>query len=485
MLGVAKVLAAAAVTAAAPAPHVVFFLADDFGHYDSTVWNPDAPTPTLGKLAAEGIKLDRHYVYQFCSPTRSSFVSGRLPIHVNTENHPSSEAGGVDLRMQTVADKLKSAGYATHQVGKWHAGAYLAGQVPTARGFDSSLGYLNGMEDHYTHHFGILNGTDMWNDTAPAYGTTGQYGDDLYVARSLRIIAEHDTAAPLFLYHAFQNTHTPYQVPEEYVDPSDPEKVQAFFGMIRHLDTAVLNITNALKARDMWRDTIVVFSADNGGECLGKSAGNNYPLRGCKYSDFEGGVRATAFVSGGSALIPAGKRGTTSTALVHICDWYATFAAMAGVDTADAPGHGVPASDGVDVWAALTADAPPPRTEVPLSAKSVISSVNGTVYKYVTDSKSANVWTPKDFPLSPAVPAPSCAKGCVFAIDTDVREEHDLAAQLPDVTAALQKRVAENAATKWQTGADGYVGAYTHCTSLDSYMASHKGFIGPLCSMKH
>eukprot|EP01049_Picozoa_sp_SAG25_P017961 SAG25_NODE_4925_length_730_cov_1.778130_1_plen_126_part_00 len=83
----------------------------DYGHYDISYNNPQAPTPTLHALASEGVILNRHYVYQYCSPTRSSFLSGRLPIHVNTANHPTTELGGVDLRMQTVAEALKSVGY--------------------------------------------------------------------------------------------------------------------------------------------------------------------------------------------------------------------------------------------------------------------------------------------------------------------------------------------------------------------------------------
>ena len=145
----------------APKPHILMFLADDFGHYDISYNNPDAPTPTLHQLASDGVILNRHYVYQYCSPTRSSFMSGRLPIHVNTANHPTTVLGGVDLRMQTVAEALKSAGYACHTAGKWHAGAHLWSQLPTQRGFDSQLGYLNGMEDHYTQVFDQLSGVDL------------------------------------------------------------------------------------------------------------------------------------------------------------------------------------------------------------------------------------------------------------------------------------------------------------------------------------
>lgn len=132
-------------------PHLIFFLADDWGHYNAG-WhgNKEARTPNMDALVSEGVVLDRHYVYQFCSPTRSSLLSGRLPIHMNTRNMAPTALGGVDLRASTIADKMRSVGYRTHQVGKWNAGSLLYGQVPTERGFETSFGYMSGEEDHYT-----------------------------------------------------------------------------------------------------------------------------------------------------------------------------------------------------------------------------------------------------------------------------------------------------------------------------------------------
>ena len=214
--------------------------------------NPEAPTPHLLELASEGIVLNRHYVYQFCSPTRSSLMSGRLPIHVNTVNHPSTEPGGVDLRMQTLPEALRTANYSCHTAGKWcaplpapllpispcypshhthsrepptgpgfrsnpccalrHAGGHLWGQLPTERGFDTSLNYLNGMEDHYTQYFNQLGGYDLWHGQeegdggAPAIGMNGTYGAFLYVAHLVEAVKAHPFPKPLFLYGAWQNT---------------------------------------------------------------------------------------------------------------------------------------------------------------------------------------------------------------------------------------------------------------------------------------
>jgi hypothetical protein len=101
------------------------------------------------------------------------------------------------------------------------------------------------------------------------------------------------------LAHPLAASLAPWQVPEEYCDPAitTTRNKQAMFGMIRFMDEAVGNVTTAMKALGLWNNTLLVFSADNGGEQ--GSAGNNFPLRGGKYTDFEGGVRVAAFATGG------------------------------------------------------------------------------------------------------------------------------------------------------------------------------------------
>lgn len=129
------------------------------------------------------------------------------------------------------------------------------------------------------------------------------------------------------------------------------------------MDEAVYNVTEALKATGMWADTLFVFASDNGGPSLvgGPSNANNYPLRGGKGNDFEGGVRTAAFAAGG--LIPAAMRGTRQEGYVHVCDWYATFAGLAGVAVADNV-PGLPPVDALDMWPLLSGRVQEsPRTE--------------------------------------------------------------------------------------------------------------------------
>eukprot|EP00035_Acanthoeca_spectabilis_P007521 m.137653 g.137653 ORF g.137653 m.137653 type:complete len:186 (-) comp13983_c0_seq5:1153-1710(-) len=123
-----------------------------------------------------------------------------------------------------------------------------------------------------------------------------------------------------------QNVHAPYQLPPTWEAADYPEMWDnTYANMLHMLDVAVVNVTTALVDTGLWNNTLVWFSADNGG--IGR--GNNYPLRGHKHDPWEGGTRATAFVSGG--FLPSRLSGTQSgPKLVHISDLYATFCSLAG-----------------------------------------------------------------------------------------------------------------------------------------------------------
>ena len=514
-------------------PHLVFFLADDWGHYNMG-WrgNAEARTPNIDDLVREGIALDRHYVYQFCSPTRSSLLSGRLPIHMNVRNMAPTALGGVDLRSSTIADKLRSAGYRTHQVGKWNAGSLLYGQVPTERGFESSLGYMGGEEDHYTQVGGyggsghatatpevraympreLLDGpgfaagdprlvgggggggdggedgsdlVDLLDSGTPALGQNGTYGAFMYTARSVDIVMQHNTSEPLFLYHAWQEAHTPNEVPDEFLAPEgaiDWPLRRTYEAMVHTMDSGVGNITAALRARGMWSTTLIVMSSDNGGREDNEFGGNNWPLRGMKFTDYEGGTRVAAFASGG--VVPPTRRGAVEAGLMHIADWYCTFSLLGGVDPTDrkAAGGPVPPVDCLGMWPTLARGAPSPRTEMTLSQNAHIR----WPFKVVLGKQGGKgVWTGPRHPNATAHPDDDAGcgeSGCLFNIDSDPTEHVDLAAQQPSLLANLTAALAAAWATRYQTGDDGYYGVYTNCTTLAKYAEAYPGFGGPLCS---
>jgi len=457
-------------------------LADDFGHYNVGFrGNNEARTPNMDALVEAGLILDRHYVYQYCSPTRSSFVSGRLPIHVNTANRAGTAVGGVDIRMSSVADKLAAAGYYSVQSGKWHAGANCDPQLPTSRGFNKSIGYLSGEEDHYTQTVG--KNVDLWEDEAPAYGKNGTYGGFIYANHTLDAIHNCPANAPLFVYHAFQECHTPNEVPDEYLSPAINDTLrQVYEGMAHFMDRDIGLFVDALKASGKWEQTLVVFSSDNGGREDAGFGGNNYPLRGMKFTDFEGGTRVVAFASGG--VIPQQMRGSTVTNLMHICDWFGTFAYLAGVDPVDhkAAANHVPLTDSVNQWPALsTPTAPNVRQEITLSSKAIIV----WPYKLVLGSQGGKGWWSS--PVHPnATQGPGmdtdagCPKdGCVFNIATDPSEYVDLSASLPAVKANLTAALAVTMASAYQTNESP---GYNNCIDDDTYAKAHNNFLGPICS---
>ena len=128
--------------------HFVSIFADDLGWYDTQINNALAPTPRIGKLLSEAMILDRHYAFKYCSPTRRSFLSGRLPVHVG-EQQADICTNFLPLNFTLLSDKLKAgAGYACHFLGKGHLGYQSDQHLPINRGFKSHSGFLYGWEQY-------------------------------------------------------------------------------------------------------------------------------------------------------------------------------------------------------------------------------------------------------------------------------------------------------------------------------------------------
>lgn len=376
-------------------PHIVFVLVDDLGHANvgfnrrrDSIGGESAAqqalvetnTPRIDALAASGIILRHHYTYSFCSPSRSSLMSGRLGVHVNMHNadpalrnplDPVSGFAGIPRNMTGIGTKLAQAGYATHMVGKWDAGLATPEHTPLGRGFHSWFGFFGHANDYWTydntlkatgHIDNCLNlfgtGKDFFyaNSTyrgraavpagceAPA-GVASCYEDALFANEVVRLIEAHPVDVPLFVLYSPGLLHTPLQVPATHLEridalvkarggaPFDSANRRTYAAMALFLDDAVGAISDALTAKRMWETTLLVFASDNGGPTYEPGAANNHPLRGGKFSDFEGGVNAVAFVAGG--FVPHRARGTSSWSVVSIADWYSTFCELAGVDPMD------------------------------------------------------------------------------------------------------------------------------------------------------
>ena len=205
---------------------------------------------------------------RYCSPTRSSFLSARFPLHVNELNGGSCDGGGIDLRMKLLPQKLATARYRSYMVGKGHIGSRSLANLPINRGFDHHLGFLGGGEDHWTQSNGDV--VDLWLDDAPAWGLNGTgYSCDMYSGKAVSLIEEHATRYPsqgMFLYLPFHVVHEPYEAEDRFIDPSILDKGrQTMAAMVSCVSEGTGNVSRALRRAGMWDSTLFLWSSDNGG----------------------------------------------------------------------------------------------------------------------------------------------------------------------------------------------------------------------------
>jgi len=373
-----------ALAAAAAAPNVMFIVSDDLGFDDvgfRMKLNGQAKqiaTPNIDAFATNGVILNQYYVQCVCSPSRTTFLSGRYPEHHGINDWiPPASSYGLPLNETTMADLFSKLGYDTHAVGKWHAGFFQDGYTPTFRGFDSFYGFYSGGEDYFTHQAGS-GAYDFRDDPKPkcakgcsqvASNADHKYSTVLFSERAVQIVQTKLTPAkPFFFYLAYQAVHAPEEVPAffhaKYGSQIKDRKRSIFAGMLGCMDNGIGNVTAALKAKGLLDNTLIVFTADNGGPTTtGDSVGSrNWPLKGGKHSIWEGGTRATAVVAdfGGTFLK---QRGVVSENLHHAADWLPTL--VAGF--AKGSTKGCLPLDGVDSWKWIS-DATPTaagsRTEI-------------------------------------------------------------------------------------------------------------------------
>ncbi|XP_029970398.1 arylsulfatase I-like [Salarias fasciatus] len=343
-------------------PHIVFILIDDQGFNDIGYHNPTIKTPTLDKLAAEGVKLENYYVQPICTPSRSQLLTGRYQIHTGLQHSiiRPSQPSCLPSHMDTLPERLREAGYSTHMVGKWHLGFYRKACLPTRKGFDSFFGSLTGSVDYYSYGScdgpGVC-GYDLHDDEEVAWGQEGKYSTTLFTQRARKILESHDpNGRPLFLLLSLQAVHTPLQPPKSYIYPyRDMANVarRKFAAMVSTVDEAVRNVTYALRKYGYYRNSVMIYSTDNGAQPF--TGGSNWPLRGRKGTYWEGGVRGVAFVH--SPLLKRRKR--VSKDLLHITDWFPTLVGLAGGNISQSRGL-----DGFDVWPTISEGRESPRREI-------------------------------------------------------------------------------------------------------------------------
>ncbi len=391
-------------------------VADDLGYADVGFHGGrQIPTPNLDALAKSGTRFTNGYVScPVCSPTRAGLTTGRYQQRFGHEFNPgpgvdaSHEDFGLPLTESTSAQALKSAGYATGIVGKWHLG-FAPKFNPLERGFDEFYGFLGGAHAYVpgegerpAQAAPILRGRDAVEK--PDYLT------DAFGREAVAFIQRH-REQPFLLHLTFNAVHAPLQAPPKYLErfkDIEDEKRRTYAAMLSALDDNVGLVLGTLRDAKLEEDTLIFFISDNGGPPKGNSSKND-PLNGAKGTVWEGGIRVP-FLPAWKGHVPAG--GVYDQPVIAL-DIPVTAAAVAGASL----GSGKPV-DGVNLIPYVTGevkDAPHQQLTWRFGPQWAIRQGQ---YKLL---KIANQ-PPKLFDLA-----------------ADIGEKNDLASAKPEVAAQLQK----------------------------------------------
>jgi arylsulfatase A len=396
-------------------PNVVVIIVDSMGYGDSDPYGaPDIRTPSLNRLAREGVRLTDGYANgPVCTPTRAAFLTGRYQQRVGLEwfllkeqkdmGLPSSEA--------SLAKMLKTGGYATGLFGKWHLG-YKPEFGPNAHGFDEFFGILDWSVDYYTHK-NIDGAPDLYENTKPV--ERPGYMTDLITERAVAFINGH-TREPFFAYVAYNAMVSPIQPPDKPNDIRTRETWgratrQDYVRMVERVDEGVGSILKALDRNRLARDTLVIFTNDHGGQWYSRRE----PLFHGFGTVWEGAIRVPYLLRWPGHL-PAGRVSHQPVITMDL-----TASILRATDTP--PGREM---DGLDVMPLLSGKQPPVertffwRVDRPGRKQ---KAVRKGKWKYVWDNGSE----------------------LLFDLDKDMAERHDLAYQQRDVVLELKKLL-----TQWE-----------------------------------
>lgn len=332
-------------------PNLIFFLADDMGWVDSTLYGSVYyETPNVDQLATRGMRFTNAYAANpLCSPTRASILTGQYPgrvrittpaCHLQREvldpivperAAPAHRAvipqtrTRLPLDYYTLAETLHDAGYTTAHLGKWHLG--WPPYHPENQGFDFNFpgGSYPGPPGTYFRPFKA----DILMDSP-----LGTHIEDRMAEEAVRFLREN-RQGPFFLNYWMFSVHAPFEAKQELIekyraklDPNNTQRCPTMGGMLQTMDECVGRVVAALDELQLTNDTIMIFTSDNGGnmynEVEGETPTNNHPLRGGKATIYEGGIRVPLIVIWPGHIRP----GSESDQIVTSVDYYPTLLEM-------------------------------------------------------------------------------------------------------------------------------------------------------------
>lgn len=332
--------------AAGSKPNILFIVADDLGYADLSCYGRrDYTTPNIDRLAAQGTRLTQSYANSsVCSATRVALITGRYQyrLPVGLEEPLGIRDVGLPPEHPTLPSLLRTAGYSTMLIGKWHLGA-LPNYGPLKSGYDHFWGFRGGGVDYFTHKPAVGDDVpvDLWEDDQridkPGYMT------DLIGDRAVKAISDHaKSKKPFFVSLHFSAPHWPWEGPQdEEVSRTlsslyhlDGGSMKTFALMVQRLDYQIGRVLKALETSGAASDTIVIFTGDNGGERFS----DRWPFTGLKTELLEGGLRIPAVIRW-PGRIP--ERKVSNQAMISM-DWMPTLLEMAGTSShPDYPPDGV------------------------------------------------------------------------------------------------------------------------------------------------